>query len=214
MYQIPASRNTKVALNAQDLLRIYNYKDPDPEINRGMDYWWLLYFGNGMNLKDAALLKYGNKQGDFIIFRRAKTDRRLGSTSLPISVYIDSDLEALLYRRANPKVDEETYLLPILHPGMNPLEIHDAVKGFIRFVNNCAKAVFAALGIEKKGTTKVTRHSFITQQKRNGATIIEIQEAVGHAHPSTTQYYADSFEQDAKRSFASNTSKFKRQQSV
>jgi hypothetical protein len=39
--------------------------------------------------------------------------------------------------------------------------------------------------------------------------LVEIQEAVGHTTPSTTQYYLDSFELDVKRAFAINTCKFK-----
>jgi len=49
----------------------------------------------------------------------------------------------------------------------------------------------------------------MTQQKRNGASIEEIQEAVGHTSPTTTQFYLDSFELKVKRVFATNTCKFK-----
>jgi hypothetical protein len=49
----------------------------------------------------------------------------------------------------------------------------------------------------------------MTQQKRIGASIAEIEESVGHTKPSTTQYSLDSFEVDVKRALAANTCKFK-----
>jgi site-specific recombinase XerD len=58
-------------------------------------------------------------------------------------------------------------------------------------------------------TTKITRHSFATQQKRSGASAEEIKEAVGHQSVLTTEFYMDSFELSVKKTFAQNTSKFK-----
>ena len=208
-YQIPASRNTKLAFDAGELKKLYEYKPTDPEVAEGMDYWWFLYFGNGMNLKDAALLKFKNIQDDFIVFRRAKNDRTSRAATLPISVYINEDMKGIIAKRGNKPGDAENYIFPILKSGMNPLQLHDEIKAFIRLINSCAKIVCAELGLNKKCTTKVTRHSFMTQQKRNGASIEEIQEAVGHTTPMTTQYYLDSFELDVKRALAFNSSKFK-----
>lgn len=208
-YQIPASRNTKLAFDAVELKRLYEYEPTDPEVARGMDYWWFLYFGNGMNLKDAALLKFKNIQEDFIIFRRAKTDRTSRATTLPISVYISEDMSAIIERRGNKLRDPESFIFPILNTDMNPLQQHDEIKAFIRLINRSAKIVCKEIGLSKKCTTKVTRHSFMTQQKRNGASIEEIQEAVGHTSPNTTQFYLDSFELATKRSLANNTCKFK-----
>jgi integrase len=181
----------------------------DPEIARGMDYWWFLYFGNGMNLKDAALLRFKNIQEDFIIFRRAKTDRTSSATMLPISVYINEDMRAIIERRGNKSESPENFIFPILNSEMNPLQQHDEIKAFIRLINRSAQIACKEIGLSKKCTTKVSRHSFMTQQKRNGASIEEIQEAVGHTSPSTTQFYLDSFELEMKRSLANNTCKFK-----
>jgi len=208
-YQIPASRNTKLAFDATELKKLYDYKPKHPEVAEGMDYWWFLYFGNGMNLKDAALLKFKNIQDDFIVFRRAKTDRISRTTTLPISVYINEDIRDIISRRGNKPGNLEDYIFPIMHAGMNPLEQHDEIKSFTRLINRSAKIACEEIGLGKKCTTKVTRHSFMTQQKRNGASIQEIQEAVGHTTSTTTQFYLDSFELEVKRELSKNTSRFK-----
>jgi integrase/recombinase XerD len=156
-YQIPSSRNVKKAFSAGELRTLYDHDHEDSEVAQGMDYWWFLYFGNGMNMKDAALLRYSNWQGDFISFRRAKTDRTTRQTTLPISAYVNEDMRRIIDRRGNPNGSKDDYIFPILKPGMNPLEQHDAIKAFIRFVNRCARSVCAEVGLSKEATTKVTR---------------------------------------------------------
>jgi integrase/recombinase XerD len=208
-YQIPTTRNTKKAFDSDELNAVYNYKTSDPEIKKALDYWWFLYFGNGMNLKDAALRKYEDIEGDFLVFRRAKTSRLARTQTLPISVYISDDLKAIIERRGNKDKDPKNYIFPILCPGLNPLEKHDAIKGFIRFVNRNVKKACKEMGLNKQSTTKVTRHSFATQQKRNGASHAEIRDMLGHQLPQTTDFYMDSFELPVKKAFARNAANFK-----
>ena len=55
------------------------------------------------------------------------------------------------------------------------------------------------LGIDKKITTYVARHTFSTVLKRSGATTEYIQEALGHTDVKTTENYLDSFEKKVKK---------------
>jgi len=66
------------------------------------------------------------------------------------------------------------------------------------------------LGIEKKVTTYVARHSFSTILKKSGASTEFIQEALGHTDVKTTQNYLDSFDKEIKKEFADKLSLFKR----
>jgi len=66
------------------------------------------------------------------------------------------------------------------------------------------------LGIEKKVTTYVARHSFSTILKKSGASTEFIQEALGHTDVKTTQNYLDSFDKEIKKEFAGKLSVFKR----
>ena len=54
---------------------IINYTAKRDADEVAFDYWVFSFISNGMNFKDIALLKYGNINGDFIEFRRAKTKR-------------------------------------------------------------------------------------------------------------------------------------------
>ncbi len=55
------------------------------------------------------------------------------------------------------------------------------------------------LGIDKKITTYVARHTFSTVLKRSGASTEYIQEALGHTDVKTTENYLDSFEKKVKK---------------
>jgi integrase/recombinase XerD len=65
------------------------------------------------------------------------------------------------------------------------------------------------LGIEKKITTYVARHTFSTVLKRSGASTEYIQEALGHVDSKTTESYLDSFESEVKREYANRLLEFK-----
>lgn len=66
------------------------------------------------------------------------------------------------------------------------------------------------LGIEKKITTYVARHTFSTVLKRSSVSTEFIQESLGHTDIRTTENYLDSFEKDVKREFASKLTAFKK----
>ncbi len=67
-----------------------------------------------------------------------------------------------------------------------------------------------ALGLERRLTTIVSRHSFSTQLKRSGASTEFIQESLGHTDKKTTENYLDSFENEMKKEFAKKLSAFKK----
>ena len=64
------------------------------------------------------------------------------------------------------------------------------------------------LGIDKKATTFVARHTFSTVMKRSGASTEYIQEALGHADTKTTENYLDSFGKEIKKEFANRLTSF------
>ncbi len=72
------------------------------------------------------------------------------------------------------------------------------------------KRILSDLGIEKKATTYVARHTFSTVLKRSGASTEQIQEALGHTDIKTTESYLDSFDRETKKVLASQLTSFKK----
>ena len=160
-YQIPISRNIKKALALTDVSKIYYYETNNIEEQKAKDFWLFCYFSNGMNPKDVAFLKFKNIQGEYLIFERAKTERTARNNPRPITVYINEDMCNIIKRWGNKKNNNtENYIFPVLDHSLNPLEQHFIVKSFIKFINDRMAKIKERLGIEKKVTTIVSRHTF------------------------------------------------------
>lgn len=210
-YRIPASKNTKKALDINDVKKIYYYQcDPKNESEkRARDYWLFSYFGNGMNPKDIACLKYKNIHDEYLIFERSKTERTLRGDPKPITVFINDDMKTIINRWGNKDKSPNNYIFPIMERGISPLRQYELMQLFVKFINDWMKQILNKLEINKKATTYVARHTFSTVMKRSGASTEYIQEALGHADIKTTESYLDSFEKEVKRDFASRLIAFK-----
>jgi integrase/recombinase XerD len=210
-FRIPASKNVKKALELSDVQKIYYYQcDPEQEgEQQARDYWLFSYFGNGMNVKDIANLKYKNIDGDYIIFERSKTERSLRGDPKPITVFINDDMKSIIEKWGNGNKSPDNYIFPVLYHGLIPLREYELIQNFVGFINGWMKRILKNLGIDKKGTTYVARHTFSTVLKRSGASTEYIQEALGHSDIKTTENYLDSFEKEVKKEFAQRLTSFK-----
>lgn len=210
-YRIPSSKNVKKALDLSDIQKIYNYKcDPDtPGEQMARDYWLFSYFGNGMNPKDIANLKFKNIDDDYIIFERSKTQHSLRSDPKLITVFITEDMKAIIERWGNEDKSPNNYIFPILENGLPALRQYELIQNFVGVINQWMKRILHNLSINKKATTYVARHTFSTVLKRSGASTEFIQEALGHTDLKTTENYLDSFGRDVKKEFAERLSAFK-----
>jgi len=213
-YCIPASKNTKKALDLDDIKKIYYYKgDPEMESEeRARDYWLFSYFGNGMNAKDIACLKNKNINDSYVIFERSKTERAMRSEPKPITVFLTDDMKVIIEKWGNKDKSPGNFIFPVLEAGITPLRQYELVQLFVSFINDWMKRILKKLGIDKKATTYVARHTFSTVLKRSGASTEYIQEALGHSDVKTTENYLDSFGKDVKREFAHRLSSFKNEE--
>ncbi|MEO6671011.1 MAG: site-specific integrase [Ferruginibacter sp.] len=196
-YQIPASKNTKKALTQEEVGRIYHFK---AEIGswwqRAKDMWLFSYFANGMNVKDIALLKHKNVEGDFIRFIRAKTKNTSRTAMNEISIYISNDLRKIIDAW---KTNEATgYLFSVITEGQNLNRQRSLITQFTKMVNTYIGRIARELKIEKPVTTYTARHSFATVLKRSGVSTEIISESLGHNSLKTTSSYLASFEENTK----------------
>lgn len=210
-YRIPAAKNTTKVLDLSDIKKIYYYQcDPKNQSEqRAKDFWLFSYFGNGMNPKDIACLQYKNIHDGYITFERSKTERALRSDPKPITVFITDDMQAIINRWGNKDTSPNIYIFPIMEAGVTPLRQYELMQLLVKFINDWMKVILKNLGIDKRGTTYVARHTFSTVLKRSGASTEYIQEALGHSDIKTTENYLDSFEKDVKKEFAQRLISFK-----
>jgi integrase len=199
-YQPPTGKNVKKALQLSDVKKIFEYKAPSGSTaEKARDFWVFSYLCNGMNMKDIARLKYGNIDGEYLTFIRAKTQRATRTNPKPITVYLNPNAKDIIKRWGHGRREPEGYLFPILEAGCSPERELELVRQFIKNVNKWIKIIASELGIEKEITTYTARHTFSTVLKRSGASVEFISEALGHADLKTTETYLDSFENESKK---------------
>ncbi|RYE36608.1 MAG: site-specific integrase, partial [Sphingobacteriales bacterium] len=215
-YQIPAARKVKKALEMSDVEKIYYYNESklSQSEQRSRAYWLFSYFGNGMNPKDIASLKYDNLQDDYLIYERAKTERSLREDPKPITIFLNEDMKAIIERWGNKPALPNQYIFPVLHPGSTPLRQYTLIQNFVRAINDCMQRILDDLKIDKKATTYVARHTFSTILKKSGASTEQIQEALGHTDIKTTEHYLDSFDKETKKELASQLTAFKKKRNI
>ena len=78
----------------------------------------------------------------------------------------------------------------------------------IYIIIQCLSVFRPDVELGKVATTYYARHSAATILKRSGASIAQIQEALGHSTQSVTQSYLDSFDDDTKKNLANSLSSF------
>lgn len=166
--------------------------------DRGRDYWIFMYLSNGINVKNMALLKYENIKGDVIEFIRAKTASTKRKVE-PIRVNLSVELKGIILKWGNEKVNEKTFIFPILQSGLTPERERQLIQQITHVINDHMKTIARDLHIDKDVTTYSARHSFATILQRSGVSVSFISEALGHSSTKTTQSYLAGFEDESKK---------------
>src|SRR6266542_2501135 len=123
-------------------------------------------------------------------------------------------MKAIIDRWGNKNKSANNYIFPILENSLSPQRQYELIQNFVSFINDWMKRILKNLGIDKKATTYVARHTFSTVLKRSGASTEFIQEALGHSDLKTTENYLDSFDKETKKEFAHRLSAFKKIQQL
>lgn len=206
-YQIPSARGRKSALSNSQLTALFQAKPKTPEQQKAKDFWFLSYACNGMNIKDIALLKMKNLQGEEITYFRAKTLHTKKSDLVEIVVHLNEYSKSIieLYRTG---IKGEDYLFPIVSALDSQKQKHRRIKNFTRFINQHINLLAKEVGFDFRISTYWARHSFATTSIRKGASMEFVSEALNHRSLKTTLNYFAGFEDDKKKEFAESLMDF------
>lgn len=196
-YEIPSGRNTKKALQDNEVAKLLNHKPVKEDEIKALDYWILSYLCNGMNFADIVVLKPENINGNILHFIREKTKRTKKKDLRPIIVGLNPRAIEIIdkYKNSNP---DNPYLFPVLEPNLTAVTIKHRTKRFIKWVNKRMETIRLELELDQKVGTYVARHSFSTVLKRKGVYPAFIKDALGHSSMVTTENYLDSFTDETK----------------
>ncbi|MBT3422822.1 MAG: tyrosine-type recombinase/integrase [Bacteroidetes bacterium] len=207
-YQIKKAPKSKKALKPSDIEVFFkhDYKSL-AEKEKAKNFWFFSFFGNGINFKDIANLRYKNIDGDYCCFLRAKTTEA-SSEVIEVRFYLLSELKKIISKYGNKNRTLNNYIFPILKEGMSPKDQNRKIAQFIKTTNKWLGRISEDLKLEFKITTYTARHSFATHLKNKNASTEYISESLGHSNIYTTKAYLDSFGDELKKKNAEELLKF------
>lgn len=160
-----------------------------PKLKNTYNYFLFSFYARGMNFQDMMLLQWSNIEANRIHYVRAKTNKRF-------SILITPPLKSILdyYKNQNRNTN---YVFPILLQNeLTPKQIANRKAKVLKRVNSDLKKIVAILGVKKKITFYVARHSFATILKFSGVSTDKISQLMGHNNLKTTQAYLREFGDD------------------
>ncbi len=199
----PTATKNKRALSVTDVRAIRNYEAQSEPEQRAKDLWVFSYLCNGMNVADIIKLHYKeikfHSNGCTIEFSRQKTQQKKDKTKILIELDIEPTglIKSIIERHGNKT--REGYVFPYLNDKDTPRTQYAAKLSLLRLLNKALRKIGENLNLEIDLSTYVARHSFATVMQRNGVSVAEISEALGHAELKTTENYLGGFSNESKR---------------
>ena len=148
-------------------------------------YFLFCYHARGMSYVDMAYLKKSQIKENKLVYLRRKTGRQL-------TVKVTAPMRKILGYFSRRTAASSPYVFPVIDP-VKGGERRQYESG-LRMQNARLWRLSAMVGLDKRVTTHVSRHSWATIAKREMVDIALISEALGHNNIKTTGTYLDSFE--------------------
>jgi len=191
-YSISKLKNepSRKALTKEEIRKIIDFV-PDPNTKQELTKHVFLFsfYTRGMNFNDIAKLQCSNISNGRVEYIRSKTGKRF---SIKISPPVQEILD--FYHTFNPSSE---YIFPILDESyQTPEQIKNRIKSGLKRVNKHLKEIATAVGIDKKLTSYISRHSYALILKKQGHSIAKISDAMGHESEKVTRHYLERFEND------------------
>jgi len=207
-YKIPATVNVKKALNKNELKVLFHTIPKVPEQQKAKDFWFFSYACNGMNIKDIALLKYGNIKDNKIEFYRAKTRSTAKGDLKKITVYLNDFTLGIIKKYGQKNQSKSQFVFDIVNVDMSAAEKQSTIKNFTRYINQHMKNLCKANKLPDNISSYTARHSFASNFVANGGSIVDVMESMGHNNIQTTQNYLRSFDNETKKRLSNSLMDF------
>ena len=190
-YAIPASTGRKVALFKEELTQLKEYQ-PKNEVESEFTKLWFVFMDcNGANPADVLRFKHENISGNTLYFKRKKT-ARTKKEAVEIKVNLTSRAKEF-FETYGTKPGDAKYILPYLNGCTSPMEETKKIELVVKQVNKYIKRAAVAVGIDKKVSVQVSRHSFGTLMRDVAKLPAEqIQKLYEHSSIKVTSNYLQS----------------------
>ena len=142
------------------------------------DIFLFCFYGMGIPLIDAVMLRKSQLQGGYISYRRQKTNRK-------VKIRVSAELQRLL-DLLSPA--DSPYLLPILTTNDRTEAKRQYRRFYQRYMRALAK-IATLSNLDYRITSYTPRHSWASIAYKNNVDINIIARALGHANTNITYAY-------------------------
>jgi integrase len=186
-FSIKSIIKPKQTLTQEEISKLIELNDfQSSEEERARDLWLMQYYCNGVNMNDLLRLRWDNQIGNCFVIQREKTKTTTSTRPVFIRIPIIGRLSTLLDKigkRASP------YVLGILREGMSESQILEKRRKLSNLMNPHLKEIGKRLGFSIELLSETSRDAYATTLKRNGRSIEEIAEMLGHSSITCTRNY-------------------------
>ncbi len=193
-YELPDPVNSKRPLQKQEIIVLTNYAG-NPFFEYYRDFFMLSYYLVGLNFADLLTLKWTQIHNNTLTVKRQKTAYR--AKKVEIKLYIPQKAWAIINRYCT----KDSEFVFDIATSKDPKKRKQQVKNFTRNCNQSLKKIAKVIGINPSISTVYARHSAASHGLAGGASIIDIQQGLGHTDITTTSNYLKSLE-DAEKTLA------------
>ncbi len=114
-------------------------------------------------------------------------------------VYADPELCELLAKWRERRPDRSPYLLPVVQTGRRGAgESKAGARMSPVYLRSLVKRLAKGAGIERRVHPHMLRHTYATEQVKDGTPLHNVQKDLGHSHLSTTAIYLHTYDNDRR----------------
>jgi integrase len=182
-------KSSKIGLVKEEIELIENEDLTfDNNLNHSRNIWLTAYYFAGMRITDVLLLKWSHFQNGRLNYCMSKNDK-------PLSFPIPDKFYKILaqYRTHDQRHDLVFPELKNLSSLDNLYNLQKRISHAVNWQNKKMSKLFVKIGINKKASSHVSRHSFAQRAAELDIHPRTVQELYGHESLTTTMIYQSNF---------------------
>lgn len=195
-YKLPKAVTFKTKLSIEELKALSNYENQ--QLNLSRDTFMLQFHTRGTRISDVIKLRTTDIVNGKLLFQEQKTGKKK-------QIQINSAIQKIITRyHGQSKFD---YILPWMDMAPSKIgefEFTKKIESKTAMVNKQLKLIAAFIGLEKKLTTHVARHSFAMVCLKQNVNLGDISDLLNHSSARSTQAYLKALVNNEKLDLVTN----------
>lgn len=195
-YTLKQDKHTKKEkLTLEEFIKIKKAKLKDTFLNDARNSFVFSFYNAGIRIGDLMQLKWGDITQDGRI--EYKMDKQGGQSSIKL---VPQSLEILKQYKPK-KANKNAFIFPFLPLGIDKngltQDLYKVIESKTTKINNALDEIAKSLGIEKKVTNHISRHTFADLARKRKASVYDISKALGHSNIKQTESYLKSLDKES-----------------